>query len=131
EENDMMRPVSIALPPKAPSGLAYDAGSGTASWTDNSLSETAFSVQTSADGGVTWTEVGRVERALAAVNTTGPVSLTIGPLTGVRLRVVAENTVGDTSDYSNPGTNEIPTFIGDTGFPHVTAKSLSNVVTVA
>ncbi len=36
--------------------------------------------------------------------------------------------MGDTFDYSNPGTNEIPTFPGDTGFPHVTATSSSEVV---
>ena len=47
---------------------------------------------------------------------------------GEQFRVVAENTVGDTFDYSNPGTNEIPSFPGDTGFPHVTVTSVSDVL---
>jgi len=123
----MMRAVDFVYPPKAPV-LTFNAG--TLSWTDNSLSETAYAIQRSTDNGATWSEVGRITRDLADPNTTGdPESFaTVGP---GQYRVVAENTVGDTFDYSNPGTNEIPTFPGDTGFPHITATSNSNVVTAA
>jgi fibronectin type 3 domain-containing protein len=132
EEMDMMRPVSFAYPPVAPSNIAYDSVAGTLTWTDNSISETAFSVQKSDDGGTTWTEVGRVDRVLTDPNTAGGTeSINVGAgLTGGQFRVVAENTVGDTFNYSNPGTNEIPTFPGDTGFPHVTATSTSEVYVI-
>lgn len=131
EENDMMRPVSIALPPKAASGVAYANGSVT--FTDNSINETGFSVLASTDGGTTWTEVGRLDRGLTDLNTSGATeSVLVGTLASLtKVQVVAENTVGDTFNYSNPGTNEIPSFTGDTGFPHVTATSLSAVLTVA
>ncbi len=135
EEMDMMRPMSLVYPPRAVSDLALDAVTGDLTWTDNSVNETAFAVQQSTDGGASWTEVGRIDRDLADPNTKGTVETFTLPggswASGDQFRVVAENTVGDTFDYSNPGTNEIPTFPGDTGFPHVTATSNSNVVTVA
>jgi FtsP/CotA-like multicopper oxidase with cupredoxin domain len=133
EEMDMMRPVLVAMPPKAPSGLTFDVGTGTLSWTDNSIAETAYSVQLSADGGTTWTEVGRIDRVLTDLNTAGGTeSVNVGAgLAGVQFRVVAENTVGDTFDYANPGTNEIGTPAAPgTGFPSVTATSVSAVVTI-
>ena len=56
-------------------------------------------------------------------------TVSVGTLaSGTKVRVVAENTVGDTFNYTNPGTNEIPTFPGDTA--HVTATSLSTIVTL-
>ena len=67
EEDDMMRAVGFVFPPKAATGLAFNAG--TLTWTDNSISETAFAVQQLV-GGV-WTEVGRVDRVLTDPNTTG------------------------------------------------------------
>ena len=69
EEMDMMRPVIMALPPVAPSGLTitFDTltGLNTLQWTDNSLSETSFVVEKSLDGGATWSELGQVQRILA------------------------------------------------------------------
>ena len=62
EEMDMMRPVSVALPPVKPDGLTYSVtGSGNLrqlvlTWNDNSITETAFVVQKSTDGGTTWTD---------------------------------------------------------------------------
>jgi len=49
----------------APSNLQFTDnldGTGTLTWTDESLSETAFVVEKSSDGGATWTEVGTVQR---------------------------------------------------------------------
>jgi Histidine kinase len=100
---------------------------------DQSISETAYAVQMSSDGGVTWTEVGRVDRVLSDPNTSGgmgSVNVGAGAASGTLFQVVAENTVGDTWNYANPGTNQIPMFPGDTGFPHVTATSISAGVTI-
>jgi len=119
EEMDMMRPVLVALPPVAPIGLTINAG--TLSWTDNSLSETAFIVEKSQDGGATWAEVSQVERPLSDLNTTGEVLsyVDVAFAAGDQYRVAALNVVGDTWDYANPGLNEI--IAG--GFPTVTTRS--------
>jgi len=103
EEMDMMRPVSLALPPKQPTGLAYSiTGNGNnrrvvLTWNDNSISETGFLVQKSTDG-TTWSNVGTSPSPLDQPNTTGTRTLT-DPATynanaTVRYRVVAQNTVG-------------------------------------
>jgi Ca2+-binding RTX toxin-like protein/FtsP/CotA-like multicopper oxidase with cupredoxin domain len=130
EEMDMMRPVSLAYPPVAPSGLAFDTATGTLTWTDNSLSETAFVVEKSQDGGTTWVELGRIDRVLADPNTAGGTESFVDPawLVGDQYRVVAQNTVGDTWDYSNPNLNEI--LPGTFAFPVVTTTSVSEVFTV-
>ena len=121
----------LALAPKAATGVTYNAG--TVNWTTPRSTRRRFSVQTSTDG-TTWTEVNRIDRTLTdpAMEGTGTTeSVSVGTLaSGAKVRVVAENTVGDTFNYSNPGTNEIPTFPGDTGFPHVTATAASTQVLV-
>ncbi len=123
----MMRPVLLAFPPLAPSGLAFDPTTMTLTWTDNSVSETAFVVEKSTDG-VTWTAVGGIERALTAPNTTGVESFTDPAwLGGESYRVLALNTVGDTSNYADPNLNEIVSG----GFPTYTVKSVSEVITTA
>jgi len=108
EEMDMMRPVSVAVPPLAPCGLIF-VGT-TLSWTDNSLSETAFVVEKLAFGDSIWKEIGRKSRTLGALNTTGDIETIqdLAHVTGDQYRVFAENTVGDTL---------VP------GFPTVTVKS--------
>jgi titin len=45
---------------------------------------------------------------------------------GDQYRVVAQNTVGDTADYGNPGFNEIP--VGTFAFPVVTTTAVSEVI---
>ena len=118
EEMDMMRPVSVALPPNAPTGLAYTI-SGTGgnqtlqlTWNDNSLNETQFLVQRDAGSG--WVDIGTVLSPLSFENTKGPVSFT-DPTYDRRAvylyRVLAQNTVGYGAE-----------------FPSVTAQSISNVV---
>lgn len=128
EEMDMMHAVSFAFPPVAPSGLVLDALTRTLSWTDNSLSETAFAVERSVDGGVNWTEVGRLERIIYAPNTTGSTeSLPISAwMEGDLFRVVALNTVGDTWDYSDPNLNEIEP--GAYAFPVITLEAASEAI---
>ena len=130
EEMDMMRPQAVAVPPVAPSGLTFDETTAKLSWYDNSIAETAYAIQISTDG-VSWSEVDRIDVPLTpGANSTGLMSYVLSTVVTGEYRVVAENTVGDTFDYSNPGTNEIPTFPGDTGFPHVTATSSSEVITI-
>jgi FtsP/CotA-like multicopper oxidase with cupredoxin domain/fibronectin type 3 domain-containing protein len=127
EEMDMMHAVMYAFPPVAPGSLAFDAGTGTLTWTDVSLSETAFAIQQSADG-VAWTEVGRIERDLLAPAATGEALSFVVPAwtAGDQFRVVALNVVGDTWDYSDPELNEI--LPGTYAFPVFTMDSASEVI---
>jgi hypothetical protein len=122
EEMDMMRPVSVVLPPISPDGLAYAiSGSGNnahvvLTWNDNSITETAFVIQ-SMDWTGKWTDVGSVLSPLNQANTHGSRSYTVpgtyNPNAGYRYRVAAQNTVG----YGS-------------GFPTMTAQSISSPVTV-
>jgi FtsP/CotA-like multicopper oxidase with cupredoxin domain len=128
EEMDMMHSVLFAFPPVAPSGLAFDSLTGTLSWTDNSRSETAFVVEKSTDGGISWVEAGRTDRQLfpnTGITTGGVESFTaLSWVEGDQFRVVAQNIVGDTWDYADPGFNEIV----KGGFPTITAESISEVL---
>ena len=80
EEMDMMRPVSVALPPNAPDGLAYTVtGNGnntvlTLTWNDNSINETSFVVQRRRRDG-TWVDLGTVLSPLDQPNTHGTAQL--------------------------------------------------------
>lgn len=103
EEMDMMRPVSVALPPIKPDGLAattaWVGGSlvVSLSWNDNSIAETSYVVQRSDDGGVTWLDVGTVTSPLDQANTTGVRTFddtTAQPDTAYQYRVLALNEVG-------------------------------------
>jgi FtsP/CotA-like multicopper oxidase with cupredoxin domain len=122
EEMDMMRPVSVALPPNKASGLASTvSGNGTnrrltLSWSDNSITETSFLVQKSLDG-TTWADVGTVDSPLDQPNGHGPRSLrdpaTYDPNVPVRYRVVARNTVGYGAE-----------------FPSMTVRSISDALVI-
>ena len=122
EEMDMMRPVSVALPPNRATALASSVGGSgnrrrlTLAWTDNSITETSFLVQKSLDG-TTWTDVGVVDSPLGQPNVHGPRSLTdpatYDPNVAVAYRVVARNTVG----YG-------------AGFPSMTVSSTSDALVV-
>ena len=126
EEMDMMHAVLYAFPPLAPSDLAFDAMTGTLSWKDNSQSETAFAVEKSQDGGISWVEVGKINRGLTDPNTTGGTESFTDPAwaIGEQYRVIAQNTVGDTWDYADPNLNEIV----NGGFPTITATAISDVL---
>jgi FtsP/CotA-like multicopper oxidase with cupredoxin domain len=119
EEMDMMRPEAVAVPPKAPDSLAFDTGTNTLSWMDNSIADTSYVVQ-KLIGGV-WTDLTTIPTDLTVPNTTGAMSyVDAAHVSGDQYRVVAQNTVGDTFDYLSTGT---PTF------PTVTAKSISPALT--
>jgi FtsP/CotA-like multicopper oxidase with cupredoxin domain len=124
EEMDMMRPVSVAIPPNAPSGLAYTiSGTGNnarvvLSWNDNSITETAFVIQ-SKDWQGNWIDVGTILTPLDQMSAndhgtrTYTTPYTYNPSLAYVYRVVAQNTVG----YG-------------AGFPTTTAQSMSGEVTV-
>jgi len=122
EEMDMMRPVSVALPPKPPTSLPPSiAGSGNnrrvaLAWNDNSISETAFLVQKTLDG-TSWTDVGTSPSPLADPNTTGTRSFTdpatYNVNTAILYKVLAQNKIG---------------YGGE--FPSMTVSSASNTAPV-
>ena len=122
EEMDMMRPVTLALPPIKPDGLAYTiTGSGNTarivlSWNDNSITETAFVVQSMDAAGV-WSNVGTILSPLNQPNThearTFTVPTTYNANVGYRFRVIAQNTVGYGAE-----------------FPSMTVKSMTEEITV-
>ncbi len=116
---DMMRPVSLALPPAKPDGLSYTiSGNGsnrrlTLTWNDNSITETSFVVQKTTNG-TTWTDVGNpIVSPLNQPNTHGVKTLqdpaTYNSSVIYRYRVVAKNTVGYGAE-----------------FPSMTVQSISN-----
>jgi FtsP/CotA-like multicopper oxidase with cupredoxin domain len=95
EEMDMMRPISLAMPPTAVTNLAgVRSGSGankkdTLTWTDNSLNETGFVLQKASDLGGPWTD-----QATLAPNVT-TYQYTIGNTNAtIYYRVIAHNKVG-------------------------------------
>lgn len=101
EEMDMMRPVTLALPPLAP-GVPTLTKVGTGNkavirlaWADNSITETDFQVQRSTNG-TTWTTVATLQQPLVG-NTHGNLSYddsSANVSTAYVYRVVARNTVG-------------------------------------
>ncbi len=104
EEMDMMRPVSVALPPKKANNVTWStSGTGpntrlTVNWTDNSISETAYVLQRTADNGVTWIDVATIASPLNQPNTTGTALSAVDTQWGRHptnlYRIVAQNTVG-------------------------------------
>ncbi len=98
----MMRPVLMALPPNPAVGLTRSiTGSGNnrrnvIGWNDNSIAETSFIVQRSADG-ISWTDAATSPSPLNVANTKGARSAT-DPTSvysaALLYRVVARNTVG-------------------------------------
>jgi hypothetical protein len=102
EEMDMMRPVSVALPPNAPDGLSWSVtGNGnntvlTLTWSDNSINETEFIVQR--DDGTGWVDLGVIPSPLNLSNTHGVGTFADTTFrwngTSYSYRVVARNTIG-------------------------------------
>jgi len=102
EEMDMMRPVTLALPPNKASGLRFSfTGNGknrrvVVGFDDNSITETGFVLQRSANG-TTWTDAGTSASPLAQDNVHGLRAITdqvADSGTPWLYRVVAQNRVG-------------------------------------
>jgi len=108
EEMDMMRPVSLALPPNAPDGVALTVtGTGNnrrinVAWNDNSITETSFQIQRTTNG-TTWVTAGTVNSPLdtANIHETGKTFQDPGANanTAYLYRVVARNVVGYGGQY--------------------------------
>jgi hypothetical protein len=121
---DMMRPVSVVLPPNAPTNLAYTVtGTGNnahlvLTWDDNSITETAFVIQ-SKDWQGNWTDVGTLLTPLDQMNLNshGQRTYTVPSVYNSNFayvyRVVAQNTVGYGVE-----------------FPTMTAKSMTDPIMV-
>ena len=117
EENDMMRPMCFVMPPEAPTGLAtpgFRTGIGvTLNWTNNSLNQTAVTIQRATDNQFL-TNLTNFVTPTAFATTFTDTTTVAG--TTYFYRVVATNTVGSTVA---------------TGYPTMSANSLpSNAVTV-
>lgn len=118
EEMDMMRPILLAVPPKAPSNLAVSlkGSKATLTWLDNSLSETSFTIQRADDAGFT---TGLVEFTVPA-NVNTYTDATIKNKKDYYYRVRADNLVGDTTVYPAPAVG-FPTMLASSPFSN-TAK---------
>jgi hypothetical protein len=111
EENDMMRPMCLAVPPEAPSGLNASHGGGgiVLTWTNNAINATSLTIQRSTTSAFTTfvTFTPPLATSTTYTDTTG----TVGQQ--YYYRVIASNTVGSTIV---------------TGYPTMTANSApSNV----
>jgi len=105
EEMDMMRPVSVALPPNAPNGLVFDKSTQTLTWNDNSINETAFVVQR--NDGTGWVNLASVPQPLHQPDPANPLNkgprsftdATYDPYMDFQYRVVAQNTIGYGAEF--------------------------------
>jgi len=142
EEMDMMRPVSIALPPIKPTGLTATtsvAGSSLTvnlSWNDNSIAETSYVVQRMANASGTWVDVGTIPSPLDQVNTTGILTFadtTAQVNTAYQYQIAAKNTVGYGAEFPTLTVQSIsasvsvaPVIVGPNAPSNLTATLLSN-----
>jgi FtsP/CotA-like multicopper oxidase with cupredoxin domain len=112
EENDMMRPIMVAVKPLSPTLLPYVVSKGNLilSWTDPTPDETAYMVQKRTTANPTWATIATVP---AGTNTY--TDTTWKSNQGAQYQVIAVNTVGS----------------GVLGFPSVTAYSLPSNVQAA
>jgi parallel beta-helix repeat protein len=111
EEMDMMHAMVFATAPRAPSGLTAGMTGATVNlqWTDNSIAETGFIVQRRS-GAAAWADLAAVT-SVATGPTKGNIITyddnTAAAATKYAYRVLANNLVGDTTDYGNG--NPFPT----------------------
>jgi len=117
EEMDMMRPVLLALPPFTADGLLRTVVSNRnqIAWNDNSITETSFILQRSADG-FTWTNAATSQSPLDQPNTKGGVrslrDTTANRNAALLYRVVARNTVGYGGAYPAVNADSFSSAIG-------------------
>jgi len=126
EENMMMRPMAVAVPPKAPTTLTALATGGTVrlSWRDASVNETGFTVQRGATSAGPWTTVTTGVATPSSPGTGGTVNFTDSTVTrGATYvyRIIATNLVGYTQTYAAPAA----------GYPTLSADSVPSVVSTS
>lgn len=121
EEMDMMRPESLALPPvpvAAGSITATRSGTNAApritlTWPDNSITETSYVIQRSADQ-TTWTDAGTLQVPLAVNNTKGTTRTFVDTAASVATpwyRVIVQNTVGYGQEFPSLTVKSAPTTV--------------------
>ena len=126
EEMDMMHSVVFAVPPEAPSNLVATANVGVdLTWTDNSLSETDWVVQSAPTNTGPWTDLATVLSATGP--TTGTVTYTAAAANWYR--ILASNTVGSTvAGFPTMTVNSAPS---NTATPLPPTYSISGTVSKA
>ncbi len=133
EEMDMMRPVSVAMPPKKATIVSWSiSGTGlgrtlTVNWTDNSIAETAYALQRTADNGATWVTVATIASPLNLPNTAGAALSAVDTQWGRNAtnlyRIVAQNTVGYGGQYMSLTAQSIADPVGPSAPSGVTATA--------
>jgi FtsP/CotA-like multicopper oxidase with cupredoxin domain len=115
EENDMMRPMILAVSPDSPSQLAAVACKGTVTltWTNNAYNQTGFTVQRGLSASGPWTNVATIASSAAAGATLSYVDRSVTSGTTYYYRAMANNVVGYTMSYAPPAV----------GYPHTSADS--------
>jgi hypothetical protein len=115
EENDMMRPMILAVSPDSPSQLAAVASKGTVTltWTNNAYNQTGFTVQRALSASGPWTNVATIASSAAAGATLSYVDRSVTSGTTYYYRAMANNVVGYTMSYAPPAV----------GYPHTSADS--------
>ncbi len=111
EENDMMRPIIVAVAPRPPSNLVVlsnSAGTAAMTWSDNSANETSFTIQRSASATGPWSTLGTVP-----AGTTQYTDNAAGSGNVWYYQVIANNLVGYTQSYAAPAV----------GYPNMSADS--------
>jgi hypothetical protein len=115
EENDMMRPMCLAMPPDAPTNLSRNIVQGGVrlNWTNNAINATGITIERATDSAFT---ANLVTFTPPTPTATTYIDTTAGLGTTYYYRVIATNTVGSTNV---------------TGYPTMTANSSpSNTVIV-
>jgi parallel beta-helix repeat protein len=135
EEMDMMHAVPFAVAPSAPTGLDATSDGTTAAlnWTDNSITESKFIVQTATASSGPWTTLANIS---SPYNTTGKTKGTVfyyndtlGGSPPYYYQVLANKIIGDTTDY---GTGvHFPTVSSNSTPPYILRINGVTVSTVA
>ena len=129
EEMDMMRPVSVAVPPSAPANLLANSdgnGSVALNWTDTSANATGFTVQRATDSGFT---ANLQSWPVGMVTTYTDSAATLGST--YYYRVYATNTVGSTQGSgftASAGGNSMPKLTVNSGYSNTATILAGNPV---
>jgi FtsP/CotA-like multicopper oxidase with cupredoxin domain len=123
EENDMMRPMILAVSPNAPAQFAAvaDKGSVTLTWTNNANNQTGFTVQRASSASGPWSNIASVTGVVGVGGSVSYVDRSVTSGTTYYYRVMANNVVGYTMSYALPAV----------GYPHVSADSAPTSVVSA
>ena len=129
EEMDAMRAVSVAVPPVAPTNLIITPTESGISltWTDNSLGETGFTIQRSEDSQFTT----GLTSFTVAQNSSNYIDNSTVTDTTYYYRVIANNLVGDTFDYTitNPNAKGFQTvMVNSTASNTASTDQLYNII---